>query len=132
MKIKLTSVFVNDQKKALDFYTGQLGFVKKTDLPMGEFSWLTVVSPEERDGTELLLEPNANEAARTFQESIYNAGIPAAAFEVDDIEKTVQSLKKADIRFTMEPTKMGESILAIFDDTCGNLVQIYQHDSQTE
>jgi catechol 2,3-dioxygenase-like lactoylglutathione lyase family enzyme len=126
MKIKLTSVFVNDQEKSLKFYTEKLGFIKKTDLPAGEYKWLTVVSPEDPDGTELLLEPNANAAAKTYQEKIYKAGIPAAAFAVDDIQKVYNKLKKSGVVFTMDPVEMGESTAAIFDDTCGNLIQIYQ------
>jgi predicted enzyme related to lactoylglutathione lyase len=126
MKIKLTSVFVNDQVKALRFYTEVLGFVKKSDVSAGDYRWLTVVSPEERDGTQLLLEPNVNPAAKSYQESIFGQGIPAAMFFVDDIEKEYQRLKKLGVKFTMEPTKTPGSTIVIFDDTCGNLIQLTQ------
>ena len=126
MKIKLSSVFVDNQDKALKFYTEVLGFVKKRDIPAGEFSFLTVVSPEEPEGTELLLEPNDNPAARTFQKAIFEQGIPATAFEVDDIQKEYERMKNLGVVFTMEPTPAGPVTLAIFDDTCGNLIQLYQ------
>ena len=126
MQIKLTSVFVDDQDKALKFYTEVLGFVKKFDFPVGEFKWLTVVSPEEPGGTELLLEPNDNPAARAFQEAIFKQGIPAASFVVEDIQKEYERMKKLGVMFSMEPTKTGPATVAIFDDTCGNLIQIYQ------
>jgi catechol 2,3-dioxygenase-like lactoylglutathione lyase family enzyme len=126
MKIKLTSVLVDDQDKALKFYTDILGFVKKFDIPVGEFKWLTVVSPEEPDGTELVLEPNNNPAASTYQKALFEQGIPLTAFEVDDIHKEYARLKALGVVFTMEPTKMGPSTLAVFEDTCGNLIQIYQ------
>ena len=125
MKIKLTSVLVDDQDKALKFYTEVLGFVKKRDIPAGEFKFLTVVSPEEPDGTELLLEPNENPAAKTFQKAIFEQGIPLAAFAVEDIQKEYERMKKLGVVFTMEPTKMGPVTQAVFDDTCGNLIQIY-------
>jgi catechol 2,3-dioxygenase-like lactoylglutathione lyase family enzyme len=126
MKIKLTSVFVDDQDKALKFYTDILGFVKKKDFPVGEFKWLTVVSPEEPDGTELLLEPNNNPAASTYQKALYEQGIPLTAFAVDDIQSEYTRLKALGVVFSKEPTKMGPSTLAVFEDTCGNLIQIYQ------
>ena len=126
MKIKLTSVFVDDQDKALKFYTQVLGFVKKRDIPLGEFKWLTVVSPEEQDGTELLLEPSDNPATKAFKQAIFEQGIPLAAFVVDDIQKEYERLKNLDVEFTMEPTNMGMTTAAIFNDTCGNLIQIYQ------
>ncbi|MBI5034653.1 MAG: VOC family protein [Chloroflexi bacterium] len=126
MKIKLTSVFVDDQTKALEFYTKMLGFVKKQDVPLGQFKWLTVVSSEEPNGTELLLEPNDNPAAKTFQQAIYNQQIPLAAFFVDDIQKEYEKLKQRGVKFTMEPTKAPGSTIAVFDDTCGNLIQIVQ------
>ena len=126
MKIKLNSVLVDDQDKALKFYTEVLGFVKKTDIPVGEFKFLTVVSPEEPDGTELLLEPNENPAAKTFQKAIFEQGIPLTAFAVEDIQKEYERMKKLGVVFTMEPTKMGPVTQAVFDDTCGNLIQIYQ------
>lgn len=126
MKIKLNSVFVDDQDKALKFYTEVLGFVKKTDVPVGKFKWLTVVSHEEPDGTELLLEPNENPAAKTFQESLFKQGIPLTSFTVDDVPKEYDRLKKLGVKFTTEPTQMGTATVAIFDDTCGNLIQIAQ------
>ncbi len=126
MKIKLTSVFVDDQDKALKFYTEVLGFVKKSDVPVGQFKWLTVVSREEPDGTELLLEPNDNPAAKTFQEAIFKQGIPLASFAVEDLQKEYARMKKLGVSFSMEPTNMGMSTVAVFDDTCGNLIQLFQ------
>ncbi len=126
MKIKLTSVFVNDQNKALDFYTKTLGFVKKTDVSAGSYRWLTVVSAEDPNGSQLVLEPNANPAARTYQESILKQGIPATMFFVDDIQKEYQRLKKLGAKFTKEPTKTTGSTIAVFEDTVGNLIQITQ------
>lgn len=126
MKIKLTSVFVNDQGKALKFYTEVLGFVKKSDITAGKYRWLTVVSPEEQDGAQLLLEPNENPTAKSYQESIFKQGIPAAMFFVDDVQKEYQRLKKLGVKFTMEPTKTPGSTIIVFDDTCGNLIQLTQ------
>lgn len=126
MKIKLTSVFVEDQNKALEFYTKVLGFVKKSDFPAGKFRWLTVVSPEEPSGTQLVLEPNDNPAARSYQETIFKQGIRTTMFFVEDIQKEYQRLKRLGVKFTMEPTKTPGSTIAVFDDTCGNLVQITQ------
>ena len=126
MRIKLTSVFVNDQETALKFYTNVLGFEKKQDFPVGKFKWLTVVSPEEPDGTELLLEPSDNPAARSYKESIYEQGIAAAAFAFNDIQSEYDRLKQIGVDFKMEPTDMGDTNVALFDDTCGNLIQIYQ------
>lgn len=126
MRIKLTSVFVNDQETALKFYTEILGFEKKQDIPVGEFSWLTVVSPEEPDGPELLLEPSDNPAARSYKDSIYEQGIAAAAFAVSDIDGEYERLKQLGVDFKMAPTDMGDTKIALFDDTCGNLIQIYQ------
>lgn len=126
MKIKLSSVFVDDQDKALKFYTEVLGFVKKTDVPVGQYKWLTVVSPEEPDGTELLLEPSDNPATKTFKKAIFEQGIPLTAFAVEDIQAEYERLKKLGVRFTMEPTKTGPTTIAVFDDTCGNFIQIYQ------
>ena len=125
MKIKLCSIVVDDQQKALDFYTGTLGFLKSHDIPVGEFRWLTVKSPEGGE-TELSLEPNANPASRTFQEAIFEQGIPATAFEVDDIQGEFRRLSDLGVVFTSEPTDAGPVTLAIFADTCGNLIQIYQ------
>ncbi len=126
MKIKLSSVLVDDQDKALKFYTEVLGFVKKTEFPVGEFKWLTVVSPEEPDGTELLLEPDENPAAKAFKKALFEQGIPLTAFQVDDIQKEYKRLKKLGVEFMQEPTKTGPTTQAVFDDTCGNLIQIYQ------
>jgi predicted enzyme related to lactoylglutathione lyase len=126
MKIQLSSVLVNDQAKALKFYTQVLGFVQKRDIPLGEARWLTVVSPEGPDNIELLLEPNSNPAAKTYQKAIFEQGIPLAAFAVADIQEEYARLKKLGVEFTMEPTDMGMTTAAIFNDTCGNLIQIYQ------
>ena len=128
MKIKLTSVSIDDYNKALKFYTEALGFVKKRDIPLGEGArWITVVSPEEPDGTELLLEPNADyPAMKALKESLVKDGIPFTAFQVDDIQKEYARLKKLGVEFTMEPTNMGMTTMAVLDDTCGNLIQIYQ------
>ena len=126
MKIKLTGVFVNDQSKALDFYTKTLGFAKKADVGAGKYRWLTVVSPEEPSGSQLVLEPNDNPAAKTYQESIFKQGIPAAMFFVDDIQKEYRRLKELGVKFTMEPTKTPGSTIARFDDTVGNLIQVTQ------
>jgi len=117
---------VDDQKKALRFYTEALGFVKKRDIPMGEHSWLTVVSPEEQDGTELVLEPMGFEPARVFQQALYEAGIPLTAFRVDDVQKEYDRLKGVGVIFKMPPTQMGPTTLAVLDDTCGNYIQIFQ------
>lgn len=126
MKIKLSSVFVDDQDKALKFYTEVLGFVKKTDIPVGGARWLTVVSPEGPDDIELLLEPNGNPAAETFQKAIFEQGIPLTAFAVEDIQKEHERMEKLGVVFSMKPTKTGEVTVAVFDDTCGNLIQLYQ------
>ncbi len=126
MKIKLTGVFVDDQERALKFYTDVLGFVKSADISAGNYRWLTVVSPEEQDGTQLLLEPNENPAAKTYQRAIFEQGIPAAMFFVDDIEKEYQRLKSLGVRFTMEPTETPGSTIVVFDDLCGNLIQLTQ------
>ena len=126
MKIKLTSVLVNDQAKAHKFYTRVLGFVTQRDIPMGEFRWLTVVSPDEPAGVELLLEPNANPAAQTYQKTLREQGISAASFFVDDIQKEYERLKAQGVEFTMPPTQAGPVMMAVFDDTCGNLIQINQ------
>lgn len=126
MKIILTSVFVDDQDKALQFYTEKLGFVKKQDVPVGEFKWLTVVSPNDQEGTELLLEPSDNPVAKDFKKGLVEQGIPAASFGVDNIEDEYQRLKKLGVTFTMEPTQMGPVKIAVLDDTCGNLIQIME------
>ncbi len=126
LTIRVTSVMVNDQEKALKFYTEVLGFVKKTDVPAGQYRWLTVVSPEGPADVELLLEPNVTPVATTFQKGIYEQGIPATMFKVADCQKEYERLKKLGVRFTMPPTKMGPSTSAVFDDTCGNLISIAQ------
>jgi glyoxylase I family protein len=126
MKIKLNSIFVENQDKALAFYTDVLGFKKSKDIPMGEFRWIALVSPEGHPDVELVLEPNANPAAKTFQEALFKQGIPITAFEVDDIEAEAKRLKRAGVKFTMDPQAMGPVKLAIFADTCGNLIQVYQ------
>ena len=126
MKIKLTSVFVNDQNKALDFYTKVLGFVKKADVAAGNYRWLTVVSPEEPNGSQIVLEPNVNPAARTYQEAIFKQGIPTTMFFVDDIQQEYQRMKGLGVKFTMQPTKVTGSTIAKLEDTCGNLIQITQ------
>jgi predicted enzyme related to lactoylglutathione lyase len=128
MKIQVTSVFVDDQEKALKFYTEVLGFAAKNDVSVGEYRWLTVVSPEQPDGVELLLEPNNNPAAKTYQKAIFEQKISATAFFVDDIQKEYEKLKELGVKFTMDPLKVTGSTIAVFDDTCGNLIQINQLD----
>jgi predicted enzyme related to lactoylglutathione lyase len=126
MRIKYTSVYVNDQGKALKFYTEIRGFVKKADITSWKYRWLTVASPEDQDGTQLVLEPNENPAAKAYQESLFKQGIRATSFFVDDIQKEYERMKKLGVRFTMEPTKETGSTIAMLDDTCGNLIQITQ------
>ena len=126
MRITLTGVFVRDQDEALRFYTETLGFVKKHDVPVGEFKWLTVVSPDDPDGTELLLEPNENPVAQAFQQGLFDQGIPAASFGVTDIRAECEKLKSLGVAFTMDPTEVTNVTIAVFDDTCGNLIQIMQ------
>jgi catechol 2,3-dioxygenase-like lactoylglutathione lyase family enzyme len=124
MRINLTSVLVDDQDKALGFYTDVLGFRKKTDTPMGEHRWITVVSPEDPDGTELVLEPDAHPAAKPFKEALVADGIPYTSFAVDDVHKEYERLRALGVRFTQEPTQMGQVTTAVLDDTCGNLIMI--------
>lgn len=126
MRIKLTSIMVDDQDKALRFYTEVLGFRKKHDIPVGEYRWMTVTSPEGPDDLELSLEPNANPAGRAFQEAMFTQGIPIAAFEVADIAAEFARLTAKGVAFTTEPTVAGPVTLAVFADTCGNLIQVYQ------
>jgi catechol 2,3-dioxygenase-like lactoylglutathione lyase family enzyme len=126
MKIKLVSLFVDDQDKALRFYTDVLGFKKKHDIPMGGPRWITVVSPEGPDDLELVLEPNGHPAASAYQSALMKDGIPATAFESTAIHDEVQRLKEKGVVFTREPTVAGEVTIAIFSDTCGNLLQMYQ------
>ena len=124
MKIKLTSVYVSDQEKALRFYTEVLGFVKKADFTQGPFRWLTVASPEEPDGTQLQLALNDNPAARAYQQAMFEQSQPAAMFYVDDVQQEYDRMKPLGAEFTMKPTKVTGSTIAMLNDTCGNLIQI--------
>jgi catechol 2,3-dioxygenase-like lactoylglutathione lyase family enzyme len=124
VKIYITSVFVDDQAKALRFYTDVLGFVKKEDVPVGEARWLTVVSPEDPEGPELLLEPSDHPAVRPYKEALVGDGIPATSFAVADVAAEAERLQGLGVKFTQEPLAMGPVVTAVFDDTCGNLIQI--------
>jgi catechol 2,3-dioxygenase-like lactoylglutathione lyase family enzyme len=124
MRINVTSVLVDDQDKALKFYTETLGFVKKTEVPLGEARWLTVVSPEEPEGTELLLEPDGHPAAGPFKRALVDDGIPFTSFAVDDATAEYERLRALGVRFTQEPVEMESVTTAVLDDTCGNLIQI--------
>jgi len=128
MRITITSVLVDDQSKALRFYTEMLGFVKKADIPLGESRWLTVVSPESPEGPELLLEPDSNPAVRAatqgFKKALYEAGIPLTMFAVDDVRQEYERLSRLGVAFRVPPTNAGPVAIAILDDTCGNLIQI--------
>lgn len=124
MRINLTSVLVDDQDKALKFYTEILGFQEKTNVPMGDHRWLTVVSPENPDGTELLLEPDGHPAAKPFKKALVDDGIPYTSFAVDDVQKEYERLRGLGVVFTQEPVDMGPVTTAVLDDTCGNLIQI--------
>jgi catechol 2,3-dioxygenase-like lactoylglutathione lyase family enzyme len=124
MRINLASLFVDDQAKALRFYTDVLGFVKKTEVPLGEVSWLTVVSPDEPDGVELVLEPDDHPAVRPFKSALVADGIPFTSFAVADVQAEYERLREMGVVFTQEPTAMGPATTAVFDDTCGNLIQI--------
>ena len=124
MKIHLSSVFVDDQEKALRFYTEVLGFTKKTEVPLGEDRWLTMVSPEDPDGTELLLEPDGHPAVKPYKTALVNDGIPATSFAVDDVTAEFDRLRGLGVRFTQDPLTMGPVTTAVLDDTCGNLIQI--------
>ena len=126
MRIELTSIFVNDQEQALRFYTAVLGFIEKQNFPVGEFRWLTVVSPDAPDGPQLLLEPNNNPAALAYQQAIFEQGIAAAAFGVDSVYDEYERLKNQRVVFNTDPTDVGAAIIAVFEDTCGNLIQMYQ------
>ncbi|MFF8957907.1 VOC family protein [Streptomyces sp. NPDC014894] len=128
MRIHLTSVFVDDQDKALRFYTEVLGFVKKAEVPLGADRWLTVVSPEDPDGTELLLEPDGHPAAKPYKTALFEDGIPAASFAVDDVPAESDRLRGLGVRFAQEPRRTGPVTTAILDDTCGNLIQIVHSD----
>jgi catechol 2,3-dioxygenase-like lactoylglutathione lyase family enzyme len=124
MKINVTTVMVDDQSKALRFYTDVLGFVKKHEIPLGAHSWLTVVSPQDPDGTELSLEPDEHPAARPFKRALMDDGIPFTSFAVDDVVKEHDRLSALGVQFTQPPIDMGPVTTAVFDDTCGNLIQI--------
>jgi catechol 2,3-dioxygenase-like lactoylglutathione lyase family enzyme len=124
MRISLASVLVDDQEKALRFYTDVLGFVKKHDIPVGEDRWLTVVSPQDPDGTELVLEPSSHPAVKPFKEALVADGIPYTSFAVDDVKAEYERLRGLGVRFTQEPVDMGPVTTAVLDDTCGNLIQI--------
>jgi predicted enzyme related to lactoylglutathione lyase len=126
MKIKLTSVYVDEQEKALRFYTEVLGFAKKTDFSQGPFRWLTVASPEETDGTQLQLALNNNPAAKEYQEAIFQQGQPAAMFYTDDVKGDYERIKAGGAEFTMPPTDVTASTIAMLKDTCGNLIQLVQ------
>ena len=124
MRINLASVLVDDQQKALRFYTEKLGFVKKTEIPLGGHSWLTVVSPEDPDGVELVLEPDEHPAAKPFKRALVGDGIPFTSFAVKDVQAEYDRLTGLGVTFTQPPTQMGPVTTAVFDDTCGNLIQI--------
>ena len=126
MRIHLSSVLVDDQEKALGFYTQTLGFLKKHDIPLGEYRWLTVVSPEDPDGTELVLEPDEHPAVKPFKSALVEDGIPFTSFAVQDVAAEHRRLEALGVRFTQPPTELGTVITAVFDDTCGNLIQIAQ------
>ena len=126
MRIHLTSIFVDDQAKALEFYTNVLGFQKKNDIPLGEHRWLSVVSPSDPNGTELVLEPNDHPAVGPFQTALVEDGIPFNSFAVDDVAAEYERLAALGVTFTQKPTQMGPVTTAVLDDTCGNLIQIAQ------
>jgi catechol 2,3-dioxygenase-like lactoylglutathione lyase family enzyme len=126
MRIYVSSVFVDDQDEALRFYTDVLGFVKKTEIPLGEARWLTVVSAAQPDGPELLLEPAGHPAVAPYRSALMADGIPLTSFAVDDVRAEVERLRGHGVRFTQEPVEMGGVVTAVFDDTCGNLIQIAQ------
>jgi catechol 2,3-dioxygenase-like lactoylglutathione lyase family enzyme len=126
MRIVVTSIFVDDQEKALDFYTNTLGFIKKTEVPLGAMRWLTVVSPSDQDGTELLLEPDVHPAVGPFKKALMQDGIPFTSFGVEDVHSEYERLRAAGVVFTQPPVAMGPVTTAVLDDTCGNLVQLAQ------
>ncbi|ETR78347.1 hypothetical protein X566_12305 [Afipia sp. P52-10] len=131
MRIYVTSVFVDDQAKALDFYTNTLGFKLKHDIPLGEHRWLTVVSPEQPEGTELLLEPSEHPAVKPYKTALVADGIPAASFQVDDLDGECERLRNAGVAFTIAPMQAGTVRMAVLDDTCGNLIQLVQMTGQS-
>ncbi len=124
MRIQLTSIFVDDQREALAFYSDVLGFTKRHDVPIGANAWLTVVSPESPEGPELLLEPSGHPAVKPFRDALVEDGIPLCQFAVDDVVAEYDRLTSKGVRFTVAPTDVGEAVMAVFDDTCGNLIQI--------
>ena len=126
MRIKLSSIFVDDQDRGLSFYTEVLGFEASKDIPVGQFRWITVVSPDAPDGVELVLEPNDNPASQAFQSALFAQSIPITAFAVDDVRREYERLTARGVAFRGEPRAMGPTTIAMFDDTCGNLIQIYQ------
>ena len=126
MRIYITSIFVDDQARALDFYTKKLGFEVKNDVPLGEHRWLTVVSKEQPDGTELLLEPSDHPAVTPYKNALVEDGIPATSFQVDDVDAEFERLNDIGVKFTQQPTDAGPVRMAVFDDTCGNLIQLVQ------
>ena len=124
MRIHITSVFVDDQQSALRFYTDVLGFKKKTEVPLGDHSWLTVVSPQEPNGPELLLEPSSHPAVKPFKDALVDDGIPFTMFAVEDVHAEYERLRGLGVRFTQEPLDVGSAVMAVLDDTCGNLIAI--------
>jgi catechol 2,3-dioxygenase-like lactoylglutathione lyase family enzyme len=126
MRIVVSSIYVDDQDKALAFYTTKLGFVKKTEIPLGSAKWLTVVAPEEQDGTELLLEPDSHPAVGPFKTALVQDGIPFTSFAVDDLYAEYERLRTEGVVFTQPPVAMGSATTAVLDDTCGNLIQLAQ------
>jgi predicted enzyme related to lactoylglutathione lyase len=128
MKVKVISIPVQNQEKALQFYAGKLGFIKKVDVPLGEDRWLTVVSKEEQDGTEVLLEPSPNhfEPAKTYQKALFDAGIPYTQFNVDSVQQEYERLASLGVEFSVKPTEIGTVKIAVFNDTCGNNIQIVE------
>ena len=124
IRITVTSVFVDDQAKALAFYTEKLGFLPKTDVPVGDYRWLTVVGPGEPDGVELLLEPDVHPAAQAYKRALVEDGIPATSVAVDDVGATYRELTQKGVSFTQPPTPMGPVLVTVLDDTCGNLIQL--------
>jgi catechol 2,3-dioxygenase-like lactoylglutathione lyase family enzyme len=126
MRIVVSSIYVDDQDKALDFYTKKLGFVKKTEIPMGAARWLTVVAPSDRNGTELLLEPDSHPAIGPFKSALRQDGIPFTSFAVDDVHAEYERLRAEGVVFTQPPVAMGPVTTAVLEDTCGNLIQLAQ------
>ncbi|ABP55841.1 VOC family protein [Salinispora tropica] len=126
MRIHVTSVLVENQDEALRFYTEVLGFVKKVEVPLGDHRWITVVSPDDPDGCELLLEPDSHPAAKPWKAALVNDGIPSTSFAVDDVHSECDRLRGLGVRFTQDPLRVGPVTTAVFDDTCGNLIQIEQ------